>query len=58
MVINLCKTELTPAQKSLLAKGPNFAISPDNIPNLEYITANESMCLNIRKKMPQNSELT
>ena len=43
-VKNLSKTELTLVQKSLLAKGPNFAISPNNIPNLEYITAIESMC--------------
>ena len=37
-VINLSKTELTPAQKSVLGKGPNFAITPNNIPNLNYIT--------------------
>ena len=49
-VINLSKTELTPAQKSLLAKGPNFAISPNNIPNLEYITAIESMCPNLKEE--------
>ena len=56
-VINLPKTELTPAQKSLLVKGPHFAISPNIIPNLEFITAIESMCPKL-KKMPQNSELT
>ena len=27
-VINLSKTPLTPAQQSLLAKGPNFAVTP------------------------------
>ena len=49
-VINLSKTELTPAQKSLLAKGPNFAISPNNIPNLENITAIESMCPKLKEE--------
>ena len=37
--MNLSKTELTTAQRAVLAKGPNYAISPSNIPNLEYITA-------------------
>ena len=27
-VINLFKTPLTPAQQSLLAKGPNFVVTP------------------------------
>ena len=49
-VINLSKTELTPAQKSLLAKGPNFAILPNNIPNLEYITSIESMCPKLKEE--------
>ena len=49
-VINLSKTELTPAQKSLLAEGPNFATSPNNIPNLEYITAIESMCPKLKEE--------
>ena len=50
MVINLSKTELTPAQKSLLARGPNFATLPNNIPNLEYITAIESVCPKLKKE--------
>ena len=41
-VINLSKTELTTTQKVVLAKGPNYAISPSNIPNIEYITAIET----------------
>ena len=49
-VINLSKTELTPAQKSVLSKGPNFAISPNNIPNLEYITAIEPMCPKLKEE--------
>ena len=40
-VINLSKTELTTTQKAVLAKGPNYAITPSNIPNVEYITAIE-----------------
>ena len=42
-VINLSKTELTTAQKAVLAKGPTYAISPSNIPNLEHVTAIESI---------------
>ena len=49
-VINLSQTELTPVQKSVLAKGPNFAISPNNIPNLEYITAIEIMCPKLKEE--------
>ena len=40
-VINLSKTNLTEGQKSVLAKGPNYAFSPRYIPNLDYITAIE-----------------
>ena len=54
-VRNLSKTELTTAQKSLLAKAPNFAIPPNNIPNLEYITAIESMCPKLKEE--DSSEL-
>ena len=42
-VINLSKTELTTTQKAVLAKGPNYAISPSNIPNIEYITDIETI---------------
>ena len=42
-VINLSNTPLTPAQGSLLAKGPNFAVAPKN-PNGDYISAIESVC--------------
>ena len=43
-VINLSKTPLTKGQDSLLAKGPNFAIAPNKILNIDCITAVESMC--------------
>ena len=43
-VINLSKTSLTEGQKSVLAKGPNFSITPKYIPNVDCITAVESMC--------------
>ena len=33
---------MTPAQRSVLAKGPNFAVTPRQPPNLEYITAIEA----------------
>ena len=43
-VINLSKTPLTKGQESVLAKGPNFALAPDNIPSIDYITVVESVC--------------
>ena len=43
-VINLSSKPLTQAQRSVLAKGPNFAVSPRHPPSLEYITAIESVC--------------
>ena len=49
-VINLSKTKLTEAQGSLLAKGPNFAITPVNIPNVDYITAIESVCPKLKEE--------
>ena len=48
-VINLSKTELTEGQKSVLAKGPNFSITPKYIPNVDYITAVESMCSKLKE---------
>ena len=41
-VINLSSKPLTKAQRSVLAKGPNFVVSPKHPPNLEYITAIEA----------------
>ena len=38
-VINLSNKPLTCAQRSVLAKGPNFVVTPRQPPNLEYITA-------------------
>ena len=49
-VINLSKVALTWAQRSLLEKGPNFAISPNNIPNLDYITAIETVCSKLKEE--------
>ena len=49
-VINLSKTELTEAQKSVLSKGLNFAVSPDNVPNLDYITAIETICSKLKEE--------
>ena len=48
-VINLSKQNLTQAQISVLAKGPNFSIAPNNIPNLDYITAVETMCSKLKE---------
>ena len=49
-VINLSKTPLTKGKKSLLVKGPNFAIAPNKIPNVDYITAVESMCHKLKEE--------
>ena len=43
-VINLSKTSLPEGQKSILAKGPNFSLTPKYIPNVDYIAVVESMC--------------
>ena len=43
-VINLSSKPLTLAQRSVLAKGPNFVVSPRHPPNIEYITTIESAC--------------
>ena len=37
-VINLSKQELTPEEKSLLQKGPKFAVTPATFPIKEYIS--------------------
>ena len=49
-VINLSSKPLTPAQRSLLAKGPNFAVTPRHPPNLEYITAIEAACTKLSQQ--------
>ena len=43
-VINLSSKPLTQAQRSVLAKGPNFVVTPRHPPNPEYITAVETVC--------------
>ena len=49
-VINLSSKPLTKAQRSVLAKGPNFVVSPKHLPNLEYITAIESACTKLSQQ--------
>ena len=49
-IINLSKTRLTEAQEAVLAKGPNYAITPIHILNVDYITAIESMCPKLNKE--------
>ncbi|XP_072039314.1 uncharacterized protein [Amphiura filiformis] len=49
-VVNLSKFELTQPQKSVLAKGLNFAPSPTVLPHEEYIVATELAC----RKLPSN----
>ena len=49
-VINLSSKPLTPAQRSVLAKGPNFAVAPKQPSNLEYITAIEAACTKLSQQ--------
>ena len=49
-VINLSKVELTWAQRTLSENSSNFAISPNNIPNLDYITAIETVCSKLKEE--------
>ena len=48
--INLSNKPLTPAQRSVLAKEPNFVVTPRQPPNLEYITATEAACTKLSQK--------
>ena len=41
---------LTQAQRSVLAKGPNYAVTPRQPPNLEYITAIEAACTKLSQQ--------
>ena len=49
-VINLSNKPLTQAQRSVLAKGPNFVVSLKHPPNLEYITAIEAACTKLSQQ--------
>ena len=49
-IINLSSKPLTNTQRSVLAKGPHFAVSPKHPPNLEYITAIEAACTKLSQQ--------
>ena len=49
-VINLSSKPLTPALRSVLAKGPNFVVTPRHPPNLEYITAIDAACTKLSQQ--------
>ena len=49
-VINLSSKPLTKAQRSVLAKGPTFVVSPKHPLNLEYITAIEAACTKLSQQ--------
>ena len=49
-VINLSNKPLTPAQRSVLAKGPNFVVTPRQPPNLEYINAIKAACTKLSQQ--------
>ena len=53
-VINLSNKPLTPAKKSVLAKGPNFVVTPRQPPNLEYITVIEAACTKLSQQDERN----
>ena len=52
-VINLSSKPLSPAQRSVLTKGPNFAVTPKHPPNLEYITAIEAACTKLSQQVAE-----
>ena len=52
-VVNLSSKPLTPSQVSLLEKGPNFALTPINPPNVELIAAVESACQKLSEQDAQ-----
>ena len=49
-VNNLSSKPLTPAQRSVLAKGHTFVVTPRHPPNLEYITAIEAACTKLSQQ--------
>ena len=49
-VINLSQTSLNKGQISLLTKGPNFARVQKRLPNIDYITAIESVCHKLKEE--------
>ena len=49
-VINLSSKPLTPAQRSVLAKGPKCVVTPKQPPNLEYMTAIEMACTKLSQQ--------
>ena len=49
-VINLSKIRLTEVQETVLAKGPNYAITPTHIPSVDYITDIESVCPKLKEE--------
>ena len=53
MGYKLIQNILTKGQESVLAKGPNFALAPDNIPSIDSITAVESVWPKLRNKDAQ-----
>ena len=49
-VIILSSTSLTEGQQSVLAKGLNLSLTPNYIPNIEYITVVESRCGKLKEQ--------
>ena len=49
-VINLSSKPLPKAQRSVLAKGPKFAVSSKHPPDLEYITALKAACTKLSQQ--------
>ena len=49
-VINLSSISLTEGQKLVLAKGPNYSLTPKFIPNADYITAMEIISSKLKEE--------
>ena len=49
-VINLSSKPLIQAQRSVLAEGPNFAVTHRHPPNLEYTMAIEAACTKLSQQ--------
>ena len=54
-VINLSSKPLTQVQRSILAKWPNFMVTPRHPPNVEYLMALESVCTILGQQDPEKT---
>jgi len=43
-IVNISKKELSEAERSVLSKGLNFAITPEKVPVKDFVVATEKVC--------------